>query len=92
MIAILRLAVFGLLVLSGVYLLVAVYSRSVRREKLEKHWDAAPPEGQGDTERAAYIENGMRDYEHGLRKKLLWLVFIIPMTLFAVTVYLVNFQ
>ena len=92
MIGIIRLAVFGLLGLSVFYLLVAVYSRSVRREKLEKHWDANPPEGQGDTERAAYIEEGMRAYEHGLRKKLIWLVFVIPTIIFAVTVYLVNFQ
>ena len=92
MIAILRLAVFGLIGLSVAYLLVSVYSRSVRRERLEKHWDAAPPTGQGDTERTAYIEDGMRAYEHGLRKKLIWLVFIIPMIIFAVTVYLVNFQ
>ena len=92
MIAIIRLAVFGFIGLSVVYLLVSVYSRSVRREKLEKHWDANPPEGQGDTERTAFIEDGMRAYEHGLRKKLIWLVFIIPMIIFAVTVYLVNFQ
>jgi len=92
MIALIRLAAIGLVGLSILYLMVAAYSRSVRREKLEKHWDAAPPEGQGEAERTAYIEEGMRAYEHGLRKKLIWLVFIIPMIIFAVIVYLVNHQ
>ena len=34
----------------------------------------------------------MRDYEKGLRKKLIWLVYVIPMIVVAVTVYLVNYQ
>ena len=92
MIALIRLAVLGFIALSVLYLMVGTYSRSVRREKLEKHWDANPPEGQGDTERRAYIEAGMRAYEHGLRKRMIWLVFIIPMIIFAVIVYLVDFQ
>jgi positive regulator of sigma E activity len=92
MIGLIRLAVMGFIGLSIVYLLVAAYSRSVRREKLEKHWDANPPEGAGEAERSASIEKGMQEYEHGLRKKLIWLVYIIPMIIFVVTVYLVNFQ
>lgn len=91
MIAIIRLAIFGALGLTILYWLVATYSRSVQRENLEKHWDANPPEGQGDTERSAYIEAGMQDYEHGLRKKLIWLVIVIPMIIFGLTVYWINF-
>lgn len=92
MIALIRLAVFGFIGLSVIYVLVSIYSRSVRREKLEKRWDENPPEGQGNAERSAYIEAGMRDYESGLRKKLIWLVYVIPMMVMAVTVYLVNYQ
>jgi hypothetical protein len=92
MIALIRLAVFGFIGLSVIYVLVSIYSRSVRREKLEKRWDENPPEGQGIAERSAYIEAGMRAYESGLRKKLIWLVYVIPMIVIAVTVYLVNYQ
>lgn len=92
MIAIVRLMVFAFIVLSVVYVIVRVYSRSVRREKLEKAWDADPPEGQGAAERAAFIEAGMAEYEHGLRRKLIWLVYVIPMIVFAVIVYLINWQ
>lgn len=82
----LRLGVFTLAGLTVVYLLVSIYSRSVRREKLEKRFDAGGVEG----DRAAYIEAGMQAYEKGLKKKLIWLVYILPMIAMIVTVYLVN--
>ena len=90
MIALLRLLVFGLIGLTAVYFLVSIYSRSVRREKLEDRWDADHPEGGDPVARDAYIEAGMREYETGLRKKLIWLVYIIPMCALVVTIYLVN--
>jgi hypothetical protein len=88
MIAIIRLAVFGFIGLSLIYLLVSIYSRSVRREKLEKLFDAGDVEGDRD----AYIEAGMQAYRHGLRRKLILLVYVIPAVVVAVTVYLVNYQ
>ncbi|MEZ5779037.1 MAG: hypothetical protein R3E44_11815 [Paracoccaceae bacterium] len=92
MIALIRLAVFGFIGLSVVYFVVSIYSRSVRREKLEKRWDAEHGETADEAARTAYIETGMREYEHGLRKKLIWLVYVIPMVIIAATVYLVNYQ
>ena len=88
MIAILRLAFFGFLGLSVVYWLVAIYSRSVRRENLEKQFDAGGVEGSRDD----YIKAGLDAYEHGLRRKLIVLVYIIPAIIVAVTVYFVNYQ
>lgn len=88
MIAIIRSAFFGLIGLTVLYVLVAAYSRSVRREKLEKSFDAGDIAGDRDT----YISEGMQAYEHGLKHRLLWLVYIIPMAVVVVTVYLVNSQ
>lgn len=88
MIGIIRLVVFGFIGLSVVYVLVSIYSRSVRREKLEKHFDAGGVEGDRD----AYIHEGMVAYQKGLRRKLIWLVYIIPMVVVGVTVYFVNYQ
>lgn len=88
MIAIIRLAVVGFIILTLVYFVVAIYSRSVRREKLEKKFDAGGIEGDRD----AYIEAGMQAYEHGLRRRLLWLVYIIPTVAVGVTIYFVNYQ
>ena len=88
MIGILRSAFFGFIGLTVIYVLVATYSRSVRREKLEKKFDAGGIEGDRDT----YIAEGMQAYDHGLKRRLLWLVYIIPTVVVVVTVYLVNYQ
>jgi hypothetical protein len=88
MIAIIRLVVFGFIGLTVVYWLVSVYSRSERREKLEKEFDAGGVDGVRDD----YIKAGLIQYEHGLRRKLIVLVYIIPAVVVIATVYLVNSQ
>ncbi|MCX8510069.1 MAG: hypothetical protein ORN49_14535 [Rhodobacteraceae bacterium] len=92
MVALIRLFVLGFLALSLVYLMVRTYARSVRRERFEKEWDAAPPVGAGKAERRQFIEDGMRAYDHGLKKRLLWLIYILPMIALVVIVYYVNAQ
>lgn len=83
-----RLLLLALVVLTVVYLLVSIYSRSVRREKLEKRYDAGGVEGDRD----AYIAEGMAAYERGLRKRLIWLVIILPLAAMAATIYVVNWD
>ena len=78
MIGAIRLIVFGFLALSALYLAVSVYSRSVRREKLEDRWAEDHPGDDDSPEREAYIEEGMIEYQNGLRRKLIWLVYVIP--------------
>lgn len=82
-----RLGILGLVLLTGVYLLVSVYSKSVRREKLEKRFDAGGVAGDRD----AYIEAGMVQYRNGLRRRLILLVYVIPIVTTVVTVYFVNY-
>ena len=83
-----RLLVIALVLLSVAYVLVSIYSRSIRREKLERHFDAGGVEG----DRNDYITKGMDAYEHGLRKRLIWLVIILPLAAMAVTTYVVNWN
>ena len=91
--AILRLLVFGFIALSVVYVLVSLYSRSVRREKLEKSWDTDPArEGAATADRDAYIKAGMMAYETGLRKKLIWLVYVLPAVTMGLIIYFVNWD
>ena len=93
MIGILRILVFAFIGLSVVYLMVSIYSRSVRREKLEKAWDTDPVyEGAAMADRDAYIAEGMRAYESGLRKRLIWLVYILPFVAMALIIYFVNWN
>lgn len=87
----LRLAFFMYLGLTVAYFLTAIYSRSVRREKLEKAWDTDPArEDAPKSEREAYIAAGMAHYETGLKKRLLWLIYILPTVAFVTTIYYVN--
>ncbi|MDP2739746.1 MAG: hypothetical protein Q8O82_13860 [Pseudorhodobacter sp.] len=88
MIGIIEALVLGYIALTVVYLLVSVYSRSVRREKLENRFDAGGVEGDRD----AYIEKGVEAYERSLRKRLIWLVYIIPILAVVVIIYLVNYD
>ena len=88
MIAIIKLVFFGFIGLTVIYWLVAIYSRSVRRERLEKEFDAGGVDGDRDD----YIKTGLQAYEHGLRHQLIVLVYIIPAAVVAVTVYFVNYQ
>ena len=85
-----RLVFFGFLALGILYVCISLYSRSVRREKLENEWDANPPEGATPDLRAAFINDGMAVYENGLRKKLILLVFIIPPFVVGTIIYLIN--
>jgi len=88
--ALVRLVVFGFLFLSVIYLAISFYSRSVRREKLEKHWAEDHPDDTESEERSAWIEEGMLAYHNGLRRKLILLVYIIPTIAVAVILYLTN--
>ncbi len=82
-----RLIVGGFILLSVVYLVVSMYSRSIRREKLEDWWDEEPVEGMT---REAYIAQGMAKYESGLRKKLILLIFVIPPIVVGTIMYFIN--
>jgi Ca2+/Na+ antiporter len=93
MIGLLRAAVLAFVLLSVVYVIVSIYSRSVRREKLEKDWDSDPEKlGAESSERDAYIKAGLNAYRHSLRRKLIVLVYIIPMAVVLATAYAVNHQ
>lgn len=64
---------------SVLYLMIAIYSRSVRRERLETEWAEAHPDGGDGAEREAFIEGGMADYQASFRPKLIALVYVVPL-------------
>ena len=87
MITFLKLIFFGLVGLSVVYLSLSVFSASLRRERLEKEYDAEPVLGQT---RDDYVETGMAAYRTSLRPKLLVLVYIVPVAIWGAIVYVIN--
>ena len=89
--ALIRLVVFGFIGLSVVYVLVSIYSRSVRREKLEDRWGQDNPDNKDEAAREAFINAGMDDYNSGIRRKLILLIYVIPAVLVAVIHYLTTY-
>lgn len=83
----LRLVVFGFIALGVVYLSISIYSRSVRREKLENEYDANPTEG---ITRDDFVTQGILSYNNSFRPKLIALVFVIPPAIVAAIVYMTN--
>ncbi|MEQ9261358.1 MAG: hypothetical protein RIG84_19900 [Roseovarius sp.] len=88
MVALARLLVIGFIVLTVIYLSLSLYSRSVRRSKLEDWWEEEGRPG----EREAYIAEGMKEYEGSLRRKLIWGVYIVPLAVVSAIIYFTNFH
>ncbi len=88
MIALARLLVFGFLGLSVVYVCLSLYSRSVRRDKLEKEWDEEVREG----DREAFVQAGLLEYDGSLRRKLILGVYVVPISIVSFIIYATNFM
>ncbi|MDA7423237.1 hypothetical protein [Thalassococcus lentus] len=87
MFAMARLFIIGFLVLTVVYISLSLYSRAVRRGKLEAEWEETQPPLPKDT----FVDNGLQEYDGSLRRKLILGVYIVPFTLMCVIIYLTNF-
>lgn len=87
MAALAKLVVIGFIVLTVIYVSLSLYSRSVRKSKLAEWWEEEGRPG----DREAYIEAGLKEYEGSLRRKLIWGVYIVPVTVVALIIYFTNF-
>lgn len=85
-----KLVVFGFIGLTVIYFSISLYSRSVRKERLENWFDADHPDGGAAGERDAYIAEGMRAYDASLRPKLIGLVYVVPTVVVTAIVYSIN--
>ncbi|WP_375688162.1 hypothetical protein [Pseudooceanicola sp. LIPI14-2-Ac024] len=78
----------GFALMSLVYALVSVWSRRVRRRKLEAWWEEEGRPGDRD----AYVREGLEDYDTGFRRKLILLVYIVPLVVIGAIIYAVNYH
>jgi len=85
-----RLVVFGFILLSIIYVAISLYSKSVRREKLEKTFDASHADGGEPGARDAFVAEGMEAYKNSLRPKLIALVYVVPVVIVAAIIYTTN--
>ena len=86
-----RLVFFGFIGLSVVYFMISVYSKSVRREKLEDRWGEDNPDSKDEAAREAFVDQGMVEYNTGIRPKLILLVYVIPAIIVAVIHFLTTY-
>jgi hypothetical protein len=85
--AILKIYFVAFVVLTVFYGLLRLYSRSLRKEKLEERWDETKPEG---TSREDYVRQGLAAYDRSVRPKLIALIYVVPFIVIAITIYMVN--
>lgn len=76
------------LVLTAVYFVVTVYSRSVRRERLMAEYD----EELRAVDRETFVAEGLKEYDRSLRRKAIVLVYIVPMGVILALIYFTNFS
>ncbi|SEO74361.1 hypothetical protein SAMN04490248_11117 [Salinihabitans flavidus] len=87
MIALIRLVGVGFVVLTIIYVGLSVWSRRVRRRKLQERWDARRP----TADREAFIRRGLERYDNSIRRKLILGVYVVPVLVVVTIIYLTNF-
>ncbi len=85
-----KLVIFGFIGLSVIYLSISLYSRSVRKERLENTFDAENPDGGEAGARDAFVADGMQAYNSSIRPKLIGLVYVVPTVVIGVIIYTIN--
>jgi hypothetical protein len=88
MFALARLVVIGFVVLTVIYVCLSFYSRAVRRSKLREKWDA----GKQLVDRDTFVQRGLERYDGSIRRKLILGVYVIPVVVVSVIIYLTNFS
>lgn len=87
MFALVRLMFVGFIVLTVIYVCLSLYSRAVRKGKLRREWQ----EGAQEQTLDEFLDEGLEDYDNSLRRKLILSVYVIPVILVSVVIYLTNF-
>lgn len=83
-----ELLVIIFIAMTVLYVMLSIHSRHLRRDKLEREWDAEIR--QGDRERL--IREGLKEYDHSLRRKLILGVYVIPFVVIGIIIYLTNYR
>lgn len=85
-----KLVVFGFVGLTVIYFSVSLYSRSVRKERLENTFDEDRPDGGAPGARDEFVAEGLKAYDASIRPKLIGLVYVVPTVVMGTIVYMIN--
>lgn len=83
-----RLSIFGFLILTVIFVLWSVIARRAERRRLAEEWEV---EGLGG-EKAAYVREGLARYERSLRRRLIFGVYLVPLAVIGTIIYVVNYM
>lgn len=88
-----RIILIALVLMTVVYVLLSLYSRAQRREKLEGWFEEERAEDPSisPADKDEYVRKGLEDYDGSLRRKLILGVYIIPFALVIAIIYFTNF-
>ncbi|MDO5646899.1 hypothetical protein [Paracoccus sp. (in: a-proteobacteria)] len=93
MAALIRLFLFMFVVQALFFVLLRIYVRSLRTERLEHRWDRKHPDQAGDSPaRRAFIARSMQGFERSLKARLTWLVFVLPTVAMLGIIYWINWR
>ena len=88
MLGFVRLFVMLFVALTVIYVSLSLYSRSVRKSKLRRKW----AEGKQLVDRDTFVQRGLERYDGSIRRKLIWGVYVVPVVVIGVIIYLTNFS
>lgn len=85
--ALIRVLGIAFVVLTAVYLCLLLYLRAGARMRLETDWAASDQA----VAREIFLRKGMVDAESRFKTRLIWGVYIIPLSIICAVAYLVHY-
>ncbi|MEM6896279.1 MAG: hypothetical protein AAF576_02810 [Pseudomonadota bacterium] len=88
---VIRLFVLVMVISTILYVSISIYSRAVRRQKLERQWRADLRVGDRD----AWLREELERYDQSLRRRLILLVYVLPLAFvgfIGIMLYVQNFM
>ena len=82
-----RLLVLSAVVLTIVFVCVDAYLREGKRSELEAKWNSRKASGRAAIAGTDDIEAGVKAYSRSLRRRLVILIYLLPLLLIAAIVY-----
>lgn len=86
-----RLFIIVMVISTILYISISIYSRAVRRQKLERQWQADLMVGNRD----AWLRQELAKYDRSLKRRLILLVYVLPLAFLAfisIMLYVQNFM
>lgn len=89
MLALARFVIMAAVVLTVVYGSLWLYLRARRRDLLEIDWAAETSEPRDKDD---YVRDRLSEFDRRRHRALIWLVYVLPLGLVTLIVYLTNFH